>query len=86
MAKVADLLLGRDERQIVVVSAMSGVTDALISLVTLAGTRGDFSEGLAALERKHLETARALLGDTAMQAWLRAQFASLADLLHALRR
>jgi aspartokinase/homoserine dehydrogenase 1 len=83
MAKVADLLLARDERQIVVVSTMAGVTDALITLVKLAGSAGDVSPGLEVLERKHLETARTLLGDTAMQAWLKAQFASLADLLHA---
>jgi len=38
--RVADILLARDERQVVVVSAMQGVTDALITLCRKAAKRG----------------------------------------------
>ena len=83
---VADLLLAADEPgQVTVVSAMQGVTDALIALADAATAARDWRPAHLALRQRHLETARALLGDEAgdLQAWLNAQFEQLAGLLQA---
>ena len=83
---VADLLLAADEPgQVTVVSAMQGVTDALIALAGSATAACDWRPGLLALRQRHTETARALLGDRAdgVVAWLTAQFEQLAGLLQA---
>jgi aspartokinase/homoserine dehydrogenase 1 len=60
---VADIVLARPEpRRAVVVSAMSGVTDALVRAVAQAGARdGGYRDQLAALRERHLSTARELL-------------------------
>ncbi len=86
MATVVELLLARDEQQVVVVSAMQGVTDALLALVAQAAARDPgWPAALAALERRHLETARALLGDAAppVLGQQTRELATLRDLLHA---
>lgn len=86
ISRVVDILLGRSEPQVVVISAMSGVTDALISLVKQAAARdAKWPDALAALEKKHVETAKTLLGDVAAPVVekLMAEFASLRDLLNA---
>ncbi len=87
LQKVADILLSRaDARQVVVVSAMQGVTDALISLCTKAATHDEaWKADLQALEQKHHQTAQALLGGAAeaVQQKLAAEFAGLAELLRA---
>jgi aspartokinase/homoserine dehydrogenase 1 len=61
---VAELLLARraeGERAAVVVSAMSGVTDALLELVELAAARdASYTDKLHALRAKHLDTASQL--------------------------
>ncbi|RZK21434.1 MAG: aspartate kinase, partial [Hymenobacter sp.] len=70
---------------IVVVSALSGTTDALIS-VGQAAARGDeaFRATLRHLEERHLTVAAQLLptaeAQAAVQPWLTAQFAELAKL------
>ena len=88
IAAVADILLARrDERQLIVVSAMQGVTDGLIALVQAASAREpDWRERLDALAGRHLEAARQLAGaaQAPLCAWLQAGFADVADLLHAL--
>ena len=60
---VADILLARPEpRRVAVVSAMSGVTDALVRAVELAGHRdGAWHDEVDALRRRHAETISALL-------------------------
>ncbi len=86
IARVADILLARNERQVVVVSAMSGVTDALIALVRQAASRDAGWDGaFAALRDKHRSAARELLARDAepVLAVLETEFASLHDLLHA---
>lgn len=86
MAQVVGLLQGRDEPQVVVISAMQGVTDALIGLVKQAAAKDEgWRASLEALERKHLDAAQALLGEQApeLSGRLRQEFASLRDLLHA---
>ncbi len=86
MARVVDILLARKEPQVVVISAMQGVTDALINLVKLAAARDTaWHTALADLERRHIETARTLLGDKADEvlAKFSREFASLRDLVHA---
>ncbi|MDP1828298.1 MAG: bifunctional aspartate kinase/homoserine dehydrogenase I [Archangium sp.] len=86
ISRVVDILLGRSERQVVVISAMQGVTDALINLVKLAAARdASWKDALLALEIKHVDTAQALLGAQAEPVIekLRGEFASLRDLLHA---
>ena len=85
---VADILLARHgERQIVVVSAMQGMTDALINLVQQAAARdGGWRDSVQRMQQRHLDAAQALLGAevAAVVAWLNKEFADLADVLHAL--
>jgi len=86
IGKVVDILLARAERQVVVVSALQGVTDALIELVKQAANRDQrWRAGLEALHQRHATTATALLGAAAapLTAWLAEEFRSLHDLLHA---
>ncbi len=85
---VADILLARTgERQIVVVSAMQGMTDALIALVRQAAAReAGWRDALDLMLQRHIEAAKSLLGTEAAAsiAWLHKEFADLADVLHAL--
>jgi aspartokinase/homoserine dehydrogenase 1 len=73
---VADILLARraaGERAAVVVSAMGGVTDALLGLVSGAATRDEgYTQRLQALRNRHLETAAALGLDAARERALAA--------------
>jgi bifunctional aspartokinase / homoserine dehydrogenase 1 len=74
-------------RKAVVVSAMSGVTDALLSLVGRARRRdGTYLEALEALRQKHFDAARQLLPETEaarLEAVFRADARDLADILRA---
>ncbi len=84
--QVARLMTERaDEGQVIVVSAMQGITDALISLARKAAARDpDWTTQMAALRQRHLDAAQALLGDGASGFEARLA-ASLADLEHLLR-
>lgn len=89
MAAVARLLAERAgaERQVVVVSAMKGVTDALIELLASAAARDpNWRERLDALKTRHLVAADALVGGpgSATHAAVEAEFAGLGELLHAM--
>jgi bifunctional aspartokinase / homoserine dehydrogenase 1 len=58
----AEIVLARRERRAVVVSAMAGVTDALVRAVELAGARDPAAEReVAALRQRHHHTAAELL-------------------------
>ena len=84
---VAQLLLARPEaRQVTVVSAMKGVTDALIDLAGLAAGSGDWREPWHETRARHRGAAVALLGEHAgpLLEWLDAQFDQLAEILGAL--
>jgi bifunctional aspartokinase / homoserine dehydrogenase 1 len=86
--RVAGILLERDDaRQVTVVSAMQGVTNGLIALAQAAANKDPgWQAQWGALRERHLETARDLLAENsgAMQVWLEARFADLADTLKAL--
>ena len=86
--RVTALLLAREEsRQLVVVSAMQGVTDSLLSLCRLVAARDErWRSDWATLRQRHLDTARNLLGTRSEPtcAWLETQFQELRTLLHAL--
>lgn len=87
IAAVVAILQARDEPQVVVVSAMRGVTDALIALTHLAAN-GDKESWLAPaqqLEDAHRTAAQKLLGDEVplVDAALDRGFAELRELLHA---
>ncbi len=88
IAHVADLLLARDDQpQVIVVSAMHGVTDALIALAHAASRDPAAAAGqLDALIDRHRQTARALLGDAAGAALapLERDFDDLQAMLRAL--
>ncbi len=88
MRRVAQILLARPEaRQAVVVSAMKGVTDALIRVAQAAARREpNWTETCAEIERRHIDAARDLLGAKAQKTEeaLEHGFAELRDLLHAL--
>src|SRR5262249_38214613 len=81
---VADLLVARrDERQVVVVSAMAGVTDALIALVHAAAMRATpWRDAFTSLCDRHRGTAHELGADRIGDV-LEAEFAALHGLLHA---
>ncbi len=88
IAAVARLLGERagSERQVVVVSAMKGVTDALLDLLARAVARDPaWSERFEALEHRHLEVARALVvPDHPVHAAIAAEFSNLREILHAM--
>ncbi|MBL8860377.1 MAG: bifunctional aspartate kinase/homoserine dehydrogenase I [Planctomycetes bacterium] len=86
IARVAGILLARSERQVVVVSAMQGVTDALIVLVRGAAARApEWPAAFEALCERHRAAARLLLAASAepVLTWLESEFRALHDLLHA---
>ncbi|MBL0163439.1 MAG: bifunctional aspartate kinase/homoserine dehydrogenase I [Xanthomonadales bacterium] len=86
--RVAGILLERDDAtQVTVVSAMQGVTNALIALAQTAAAKDPaWQAQWSTLRERHLETARDLLGDKsgALRVWLEARLADLADTLKAL--
>jgi bifunctional aspartokinase / homoserine dehydrogenase 1 len=85
---VAGIVLARPEpRRVVVVSAMSGVTDALVRIVDLAGRRDPaYRDALAALRTRHRRTVDELLpggeGDAVREA-LDRDLADVDDVLRA---
>ena len=85
---VASILRERgDTRQIIVVSAMQGVTDALLGAAKAAATRApQWRAQWQTLLDRQLATASDLLGadHTDTHDWLHKHFADLADVLHAL--
>lgn len=86
--QVIAILQRAAERQVVVVSAMGGVTDALIELVEIASDRATdavWRDRVAQLEQRHLEVARELLRghNSPVEANLYAEFLALRELLHA---
>jgi len=85
---VADLLLARPEStQIAVVSAMKGVTDALIHLAKLAASNDpDWQAQWQALRQRHEHVAQELLADQVEPTlvWLDERFGRLHDILAAL--
>ena len=83
---VANLMLGIEEsRHAVVVSAMHGVTDRLISAGDAAASGGDWQASLASLRQHHLDTAQSLLEDSqATREWLDLQFDQLGEVLRAI--
>jgi aspartokinase/homoserine dehydrogenase 1 len=90
IAHVGALLAAReDAAQVIVVSAMKGVTDALIELVRGAAASSPEWEGaLHLLEERHTQAVAGLLGTDggALDAELRAEFAELGDILRAQAR
>lgn len=84
--EVARLMVGRkDEAQVIVVSAMQGVTDTLIGLTHKAASRdAGWVETLELLKQRHLTTASELLGPLAVD-FAAALELSFADLAHLLR-
>ncbi len=85
---VAQLLLARDEeRQVTVVSAMKGVTDALIALCEMASAhRGDWRDAWHELRARHRGAVVSLLGEDSGPTleWLDERFDKLAEILAAL--
>ncbi len=85
---VAALLLARDDEvQVTVVSAMKGVTDALIELAEMAAqNRAEWKDRWHDLRARHRGAAVSLLGEHAgpVVEWLDERFDRLADILGAL--
>jgi aspartokinase/homoserine dehydrogenase 1 len=84
---VCALLRERDDAaQIVVVSALHGVTDALFALIAAACAREDWRTPWTRLRDRHVAVAAGLLGSAAppLQSWLAARCDELADKLHAI--
>lgn len=85
--KVVSIVTGNTEPQVVVVSALGGVTDALIKAGTLAEqTDETYKEVLKELEKKHLDAARALLPVTHQSSCLsmvKQQFNTLEEICNS---
>ncbi|MEY2805927.1 MAG: hypothetical protein RIR65_344, partial [Planctomycetota bacterium] len=84
--RVARILAERRERQVVVVSAMQGATDALIGLARRAAARdAAWPQGWTELRERHRDAGRAVAGPAAdgLLALLDDEFARLRELLHA---
>ncbi|WP_316819904.1 bifunctional aspartate kinase/homoserine dehydrogenase I [Pedobacter gandavensis] len=74
------------ENPIVVLSAMSGVTNALIDMAENAGKGKSYAEGMLAIEKKHFEVIRALLPAIAQNpvlTKLKIYFNELEDILQS---
>lgn len=88
MAHVVGMLGGRDdEAQVIVVSAMAGVTDELIALAGLAAEgAADWPGRLERLRARHLDALEVLAGDRdeATRARLVSRFGQLEQLLSGL--
>jgi len=85
--RVAGLLLDcRDERAGVVVSAMGGMTDALLALTIQAEQdNDDFNDDLMAIGERHAETAKALVDGDRLAAILDAWSRDATDITDVLR-
>jgi len=83
--RVASILLAESvDRQAVVVSAMGGVTDALLNLVAAAEKSADAIEpGLRAIETRYTATVSELVDDAVLQPF-RVELGNAADILHAI--
>lgn len=86
--RVADIIAARPEpRRAVVVSAMSGVTNALIRAVELAGRRDPgYATVLDDVRRKHLDAIDSLVpapGATSLRDAINHDLADIRDVLHA---
>lgn len=83
---VANLLARDDGMQVIVVSAMQGVTNALIDLANAAANREpDWSEDWTRLRDRHMATAAELTGNNSdTLEWLQLRFEELHGLLNAL--
>ncbi|HEY7871720.1 MAG TPA: bifunctional aspartate kinase/homoserine dehydrogenase I [Rudaea sp.] len=85
---VAELVRTRPEpQQVVVVSAMRGVTDALLAIADDAARgHAQWRKGFDALRRRHIDTARDLLGAAAGPTceWLEGRFGELAETINAI--
>ncbi len=89
--RVLDIVLQSDRPQVIVVSAMGGVTDGLIGLAEDAASGVDEATRRAradALEQRHHDAADELLGarSAPLCARLREEFVALDELLHAQSR
>ena len=72
-------------RRAVVVSAMSGVTNALIELVALAQSRDEnYSAKLAGLQAQHLATLQDLSGDSEIAATFESDFKEISEVLRGI--
>ncbi|MFK7742073.1 MAG: bifunctional aspartate kinase/homoserine dehydrogenase I [Planctomycetota bacterium] len=88
MNRVVGILRSRPESKVVVVSAMGGVTDALIAAIETASRNECWQEQVVALERKHQLAASELLGERAepLMGKLREEFEALREILRAQAR
>lgn len=86
IARLVEIVRGRSaERPVVVVSALAGVTDALLALAgpVHADDRDALEDGVDALLRRHESTARELRGGEAALEPIRADAEALRDALRA---
>jgi len=86
--RVADIVLSRlEERPVVVVSALAGVTDSLLAMsrAAAAGSVDEALQSLRRLRRRHLSVSSALLEGTA-EAAVREQVQNLLDSLQDVLR
>jgi bifunctional aspartokinase / homoserine dehydrogenase 1 len=85
--RVAEIIAERPEAQrVVIVSAMSGVTDALVGVTKLAAAGGEYADELLAIRARHLDTLAELLGPDGapvVAAAIERDLGDVADVLRA---
>ncbi|MGH7616275.1 MAG: bifunctional aspartate kinase/homoserine dehydrogenase I, partial [Gemmatimonadaceae bacterium] len=85
--RVAGIIAARPEpRRVVVVSAMSGITDALVGVTRLAASGGAYHESLERIRDRHLDTLCDLFGaegQPAVAAAIERDLGDVADVLRA---
>jgi len=85
--RVKDIVASKEEQQIVVVSALGGVTDLLLNSAKSALHKKDFSEVLKTIEERHISTVRELIpyqDQSSIIAQLQIKFNELANLLNGI--
>jgi aspartokinase/homoserine dehydrogenase 1 len=84
--RVAEIVAARPEpRRVVVVSAMSGVTDALVGVTKLAASGSDYLEDLERIRDRHRSTLGELFGSDGAAAVVSAIERDLGDVADVLR-
>ena len=65
LKKVLEIIKNQNEQIIIVVSALGGITDLLMEMLSLAQSRKDnFKSNLALIEKRHLEPIKKMHPNT----------------------
>ncbi|MBX2845428.1 MAG: bifunctional aspartate kinase/homoserine dehydrogenase I [Saprospiraceae bacterium] len=86
--KAKDIVASKQFPVVVVVSALGGITDKLLTCARLAVNKEDYSATLSAIETRHVETIKALIPyseQSAVLAEVQVKFNKLVSILEGIR-